>query len=156
MKHIKRIFLGALVFIIVVILGLAYVFVSNKNKIVSIRIGENVFKIEIAETIGQKARGLGYRDGLAIDRGMLFNFETEDKPGFWMMGMRFPIDILWIKNNKIVGIEKNVLPPTQEAPENALKLYYPPEAIDKVLEINAGSCDKLGIEIGSTVEYIGF
>jgi len=35
-----------------------------------------------------------------------------------------------------------------ETPESALKLYYPPEAVDKVLEINAGLCDELGIKVG--------
>lgn len=154
MKHIKKIFLGIVVFIIVVILGLAYAFISNKNKIISVKIGENVFKAEVAETIGQKAKGLGYRDSLNKDSAMYFDFGKEGVYGFWMMGMRFPIDIIWIKNNVVVGIEKNALASAAGTPENALKLYYPPEAVDKVLEINSGLSDELGIKIGDSFGII--
>ena len=156
-----RMFLGAIVFIIVVILGLAYAFVGNKNKIISVKVGENIFRAEVAETMAQKAKGLSYRDSLDKDSAMYFDFSAPLSGAgsafgggdatiqtFWMMGMRFPIDIIWIKNNVIVGIEKNVPAPTPGTPESALKLYYPPEAIDKVLEINAGLSDELGIKVG--------
>lgn len=148
MKYAKKIFLGVAVFIIVAILGLAYAFIGNKNRIISVKIGENVFNVELAETIAQKAKGLSFRDSLDKDKGMFFDFGKEDRYGFWMMGMRFPIDIIWIKNNVVAGIEKNALAPTPGTPKSALKLYYPPEAIDKVLEINAGLSDELGIKVG--------
>lgn len=146
--RLGRMFLGVIVFLIVVVLGLAYAFVGNKNKIISVKIGENVFRAEVVETMSQKAKGLSFRDGLDKDSAMYFDFGREDKYGFWMMGMKFPIDILWIKNNVIVGIEKNVPAPAAGTPENALKLYYPPEAVDRVLEINAGLSDNLGIRVG--------
>ena len=151
---VKKIFLGAVVFIMVVVLGLAYAFVGNKNKIINVKIGENFFKSEVAETIGQKAKGLSYRDSLDKDTAMYFDFSREDRHGFWMMGMRFPIDIIWIKNNEVVGIEKNASAPTPGTPESALKLYYPPEAVDKVLEINAGLSDELGIKVGDSFGII--
>lgn len=150
---LKRMFLGAVVFLIVAVLGLAYAFVG-KNKMISVKIGENIFKTEVAETMGQKAKGLSYRDGLGKDGAMYFDFGKEDKYGFWMMGMRFPIDIIWIKNNVVVGIEKNVPAPIAGTPENALKLYYPPEPVDRVLEINAGLSDELGIKIGDSFGII--
>lgn len=161
---------------IVVVLGLAYAFIGNKNKIISVKIGENVFKAEVAETMAQKAKGLSYRDSLDKDSAMYFDFGKESDQVFWMMGMRFPIDIIWIKNNMVVGIEKNAQAPMAGTPENALKLYYPPEAVDpvrsrsaegsatatsgrpasngvdKVLEINAGLSDELGIKVG---DYFG-
>lgn len=171
---LRRMFLGTVVFLIVVVLGLAYAFVGNKNKIISVKIGENIFKTEVAETMGQKAKGLSYRDSLDKDGAMYFDFSaplsgTGSLPagrqgafgggesairGFWMMGMRFPIDIIWIKNNVVVGIEKNALAPMPGTPESALKLYYPPEAVDKVLEINAGLSDELGIKVGDSFVII--
>lgn len=156
MKSIKKIILSALVFVVVAALGAVYVFFTAKNREAEVKIGENVFKVEIAETSSQQAKGLSYRDGLGKDRGMFFEFNKESEYGFWMMGMRFPIDILWVKNNKIVGIEKNASVPAFGTPENALKLYYPPEPVDRVLEINAGLCDDLRIGVGDGVEYIGF
>ena len=154
MKHTKKIILGVLVFIIVAILGLAYVFVGNKNKIISVKVGENIFRAEVAETMAQKMKGLSYRDSLDKDRAMYFDFGQEGEQGFWMMGMRFPIDIVWIKNNVVVGIEKDVQAPAAGIPENALKIYYPPEAIDKVLEINAGLSEELGIKVGDNFAII--
>ena len=177
MKSFKKIILGAIVFMIVVILGLAYAFFGNKNKIISVKVGENVFKAEVAETMAQKAKGLSYRDSLDKDSAMYFDFGEEGNQTFWMMGMRFPIDIVWIKNNVVVGIEKNASAPEAGTPENALKRYYSPEAIDpvrsrsvegsatatsgrpasngvdKVLEINAGLSDELGIKVGDRVVF---
>jgi len=147
MTRLKKIILGIVVFVMVIGLGLVYSFVG-KNKVINIKIGENVFRAEVAETMGQKAKGLGYRDELARDGAMYFDFGKEDKYGFWMMGMKFPIDIIWIKGNVVVGIEKNVPAPMPGMPESALKLYHPPQAIDKVIEINAGLSDELGIKIG--------
>lgn len=154
MKHIKKIILGAIVFIIVVILGLAYAFVGNKNKIISVKVGENVFKAEVAETVAQQGKGLSFRDGLDRDGAMYFDFDKEGNQVFWMMGMRFPIDIVWIKNNVVVGIEKNAPAPETGTPDNALKRYYSPEAVDKVLEINAGLSDELGIKVGDYFEVV--
>ena len=64
-----------------------------------------------------------------------------------MPDMRFPLDIIWIKGNEIVGILENVSP----AGFGELEIYYPPEPVDKVLEINAGLADKLNIKIGDGI-----
>ncbi len=147
MTRFKKIILGIVVFVMAIGLGVVYSFVG-KNKAVNIKIGENIFRAEVAETMGQKAKGLGYRDELVRDGAMYFDFGTEYKYGFWMMGMKFPIDIIWIKGDIVVGIEKKVPAPMPGTPESALKLYYPPQAIDRVVEINAGLSDELGIKIG--------
>jgi uncharacterized membrane protein (UPF0127 family) len=156
MKFFKKIFLSALVFVIVMALGAVYFFFTAKNKVASVKIGNNVIEVEIAETASQQAKGLSFRDSLDKNKGMLFDFGKEATPGFWMMGMKFPIDIVWIKNGIIVGIEKNAPAPTPGTPSAALQVYNPPESVDRVLEINAGLSDELGINIGDAVEYNGF
>ena len=60
---------------------------------------------------------------------------------FWMKDMRFPLDIIWIKNGEVVHVEKNVL-------ENFSGILSPQVDADSVLEINAGNVDKLDIKIG--------
>ncbi len=116
----------------------------SKPKTTRITVGNQVFTVEVVETLSQKAKGLGWRTELPKDGGMLFLFARYTKPGFWMLGMKFPIDILWIKDNRVIGIEKNI-------PINDLKLYYPSEPINQVLEIIAGGADQKGITIGDTV-----
>jgi len=61
-----------------------------------------------------------------------------------MPDMHFSLDIVWIRGDDVVGISENVPPAGFGEPE----IYYPPEEIDKVLEINAGSAKKFALKIG--------
>ncbi len=91
-------------------------------------------------------RGLGNREYLCRDCGMLFDFETRGQRLFWMKNMRFPLDILWIDGNQVVSISKNVAP-------DYPGVFNPPVLADKVLEINGGLSDEYGIKIGSKAVF---
>jgi uncharacterized membrane protein (UPF0127 family) len=86
---------------------------------------------------------------------MLFDFgsETEAMPRFWMKDMRFDLDIVWIKDNKIIGIAKNIPKPAAGTADEKLPTYSPPSPIDQVLEVNAGWTDKYKIKTGDEVRY---
>jgi uncharacterized protein len=105
------------------------------------------FEVEIADTIPTRARGLSYRESLPEDAGMLFIFSSSSKYGFWMKDMKFPIDIIWLKGDTVVGIAKNAQPEPEKTVYGLTK-HFPPEEIDRVLEINAGLSDKYGIVPG--------
>ena len=109
------------------------------------------FRVEVVSTPEERARGLGYRDSLPLDQGMLFLFEEPDYHTFWMRGMRFPLDILWIREGVIVHIEENLPPPSPLYVR--LPTYRPAEKADSVLEINAGLVQKYGLQVGDTVVY---
>ncbi|MBS3902925.1 MAG: DUF192 domain-containing protein, partial [Anaplasmataceae bacterium] len=49
-------------------------------------INDRVFKVEIAETMADRARGLSWRESLREDEGMLFIFPIAGKYSFWMRG----------------------------------------------------------------------
>ena len=72
-------------------------------------------------------------------------------PTFWMKDMRIAIDIIWIKNSKIIQIDKNVDPPAPNTPDNKLKLYSPKSAVDYVLEVNSGYSDLHNIKVGDAI-----
>ena len=55
--------------------------------------GEHPLAVELAETPEARARGLRGRDRLPGDRGMLFLFPGDRRGGFWMHGVRMPLDI---------------------------------------------------------------
>lgn len=112
--------------------------------------GGNTFNVEVASTTIARARGLSGRDGLGADQGMLFLFNGYDTYGFWMKDMKFSIDMIWIKGNAVAGFSENAAP-EPGASLWKLKIYYPPEAVDKVLEVNAGTVVKDGIKKGDTV-----
>ncbi|MDZ7343817.1 MAG: DUF192 domain-containing protein [candidate division KSB1 bacterium] len=116
-----------------------------------VKIGAAEFEVEVAATAYLRTRGLSDRDFLPPDSGMLFIFPEPMTQTFWMKGMKFPLDIIWIRGDRIVGIEKNV-PPEPGVSIFGLKLYTSPAAVDKVLEINAGLAEKYGLEIGDRLE----
>lgn len=139
-------------FIFVIAGGLLFnLFLTNREpkETAEIKVGGAKFKIEIAKSSLEQARGLSGRERLAEDAGMLFIFNGNSIRSFWMAGMQFPLDIIWISGNRVVGISKN-LPP---ASSGNVQIYNSPEPVDRVLEINAGLADRLGIEPGDLVEY---
>jgi len=114
-----------------------------------ITIGDAAFFVEIADTPATRTKGLSGHKQLKENEGMLFIFDSLGQYSFWMKDMNSPLDIIWIKENKVVGFAENA-PPAGNAP---LTIYTPPQPVDKVLEINAGSIKKLGIKIGDTIEF---
>ncbi len=114
-------------------------------------IREQVFKIEIADTAVSRMQGLSGRKDLDEQNGMLFVFKKPDKYGFWMKDMLFPIDIVWISGDRVAGFAESVLPESSRAPSD-LEIYYPPEPVDKVLEISAGLVKKYGFKAGNIIE----
>ena len=52
---------------------------------------------------------------------MLFVLNPSSRRGFWMKGMKFPIDVIWLNENKeIVHIKKSLEPCVSNCP-----VYYP-------------------------------
>ena len=108
--------------------------------------GRVTIAVEVAQSAQEQARGLGGRSSLSKGRGMLFPFNAAKPRVFWMKGMLIPLDILWIREGKIVAIDANVAPPrSHEAP--AILSHV----ADLVLEVPAGFVQEVGIRIGQSV-----
>ena len=118
----------------------------------TVRIGNKSFSVELALTDDQQALGLGERDSLAKNAGMLFVFKPARTSTFWMKDMRFNLDIVWIFEGKIVDISRNVPAPKSDTKPENMPTYSPKTEIDNVLEINAGQAD--GMKIGDRVEIV--
>jgi uncharacterized membrane protein (UPF0127 family) len=69
------------------------------------------FKIELARTPEEQQKGLSNRASLPEDHGMLFLFDKPAPYGFWMKEMRFPLDIIFIKNKTVVTVDENLPAP---------------------------------------------
>ncbi len=113
-------------------------------------VGANKLMVEIASTTEARAKGLGGRNNLGEEAGMLFLFGEPDYQGFWMKDMRFPLDFIWIQGDKIIDITSNV--PAPANPSDLLPIYQPAEKADKVLEVNAGWVARHEVKIGDTVK----
>lgn len=115
---------------------------SSGENMVSIHGKEYV--LEIADTDSKRSLGLGERDSLCQPCAMLFVFDRPGKYSFWMKGMRFPLDIVWLSGDEVVHIERNI-------PADSPSTYPPLHPADRVLEFNAGEMEDLSV--GDTVRY---
>jgi uncharacterized membrane protein (UPF0127 family) len=121
---------------------------TNKKMIV---VGDKTISVELANTKTLRQKGLSERKSLEKNEGMLFIFDSMNTtPVFWMKDMNFEIDIIWINDEKIVNIDKNVQP-EPGIKDSDLKQYKPNSVIDYVLEVNAGESDKNNWKEGTVV-----
>lgn len=107
--------------------------------------------IEIADEKEERSKGLGFRESLATDSGMLFIHEDLQKYTYWMKGMQFPIDIMWIKGDTIADIIPNIPPPIAGQTDETLERYASTVEVDRVLETNAGFVSQYGIQRGDKI-----
>lgn len=116
-----------------------------------VKIRDAIFSVEVASTTLEQARGLSFRPSLPENQGMLFVFGTSSVQNFWMKDMHFPLDMIWIGGNKIVGFVQNAVPEPDKAIWS-LKIYTSPDGVDKVLEVNAGTVLQDNIQVGDLVQ----
>jgi uncharacterized protein len=112
-----------------------------------VTVGGTSVRAEIADDRASQERGLGGRDSLAPDAGMLFLL-PDDTPLIWMKGMRFPIDVVWIKDGRVVDVTPGLQPPDGSGP---LPTYAPDRPANRALEVNAGWAARHGVERGDVV-----
>ncbi|MDO8618557.1 MAG: DUF192 domain-containing protein [Candidatus Daviesbacteria bacterium] len=155
----KKFIIQVLVLLIVTFGALAFytqklpgfTFLSQNQKTTSIKINDQEFKVEIADNADSRRKGLSGRESLATDSGVLFVYQTPDKYIFWMKGVRFPLDFIWINGSKVVDIIKNVPASDPNTSDDILPRYGPNQPVDKILEVNSGFVDKYNINIGDQV-----
>ena len=111
--------------------------------------------LEVAKTDQERQKGLGGHAPLGETDGMLFVFERPSFYAFWMKGMLFALDMLWIENGQVVHVERNVPSYPPSTPDLLLPVYAPRAPATYVLEVNPGFSAKYEIEVGSSVELRG-
>lgn len=142
------------IFLITVCLG---IFLINNNLINNIKrplvqIKNVQFHAEIAKTDLQREKGLSIYNKIDNNFIMVFPFTNPGYYTFWMKDMKFPIDIIYVRNNKIVDIFQNVNYPKSD--NNPLPIYKPSSLSDTVLEINSGLSNKYNFKTGDSVKII--
>lgn len=118
----------------------------------SVTIRGNTFQVILAKSKEEVTIGLSKTAKLDQDKGMLFLLKEKALHKFWMRDMKFPIDIIYINDDKIVDIVENA-PIPQSTSTAGIIIYQPKEIANYVLEINSGSSSKNKIKIGDKVEY---
>lgn len=118
---------------------------SQNQRIIKINKAE--LKIEVAASAAEITQGLSGRENLCQNCGMLFKFSDYQIRNFWMKDMNFSLDILWIKDQQIVGIEANVPLLT----DGRISTVQSKEEVNRVLEVNSGWTNSHNVKIGDKI-----
>jgi len=111
-------------------------------------VGDQRIAIEVVRTPEEQRLGLGERASLDWGKGMLFQYEKAIFPKFWMKGMRFDIDIIWIRDGRIIEISNQVPHvPGQNGPT-----VTPRSLADSVLEVPSGFAQANRLHPGQSVK----
>lgn len=114
-------------------------------------VGNTTLDVELAIEGWQQQLGLGYRNGLEPGTGMLFPSTNPGPETFWMKGMRFCLDIVWINDGVITGAAESVCPDPTGTADADRPTYPSPGDVTAVLEVPAGWLKANGYGVGTTV-----
>ena len=109
--------------------------------------GPHGFAVEVMRTDEERARGLMFRRFMPADRGMLFDFKTEQPVLMWMKNTYIPLDMIFISRT---GTVTHVAANTEPMSERTISSGPPAYA---VLEVNAGVAAKIGLKPGDRVKH---
>jgi len=109
--------------------------------------GPQKFSVEVATTPEQMEQGLMFRNSLAADAGMLFDFKTPHPAMMWMKNTLIPLDMLFVDaRGQIVNIHERAVP-------GSLETIGSGASVRAVIELNGGTAARLGIKPGDRVVY---
>lgn len=120
----------------------------------TVSIRGHVLSAEVARSATEQSRGLSGRPGLAPNAAMVFPYAKAGALGFWMKEMRFDLDLVWIRDGRIVDITAFAPAPRPGASMlDALPTFRPKEPADTVLEVVAGTAKARGWQVGDAVRF---
>lgn len=122
-------------------------FIEGKSwrRFYTVKLNQQEYKVVAAITPDQQRQGLSDRQYIGAE-GMLFFIDPVRQPTFWMKDMRFPLDFIWIRGDKVVDVHKNVQPPSDEF---TMEYVSPNQEVDYVLEVPAGFIEEQDVVIGT-------
>lgn len=158
----KKFLIQTILLIILISGGLYFYMASTTGKVAvpfvpsgpsfhTLTINGNSLKVEIADNDSKRNKGLSGRNSLGTDSGMLFVYDKSGDHTFWMKGMKFALDFVWIRGDLATEVTENVSPPAPNTPDSNLPLYSPKNNVDKILEVNAGTVLRLNIKPGDKI-----
>jgi uncharacterized membrane protein (UPF0127 family) len=109
--------------------------------------GDHTFTVEVVDTDAGRQKGLMFRQSLAPDAGMLFDFKDSHEVSFWMRNTFIPLDMLFIRaDGTIANIHINARPQDPTGiPSDGPVMF--------VLEVPGGRTKELGIKAGDHVVH---
>lgn len=129
------------------------------KRIERVTIGGKEFELELAADNPTRMRGLGGRDHIDDNGGMLFAFRVPTTLRFVMRDCLIPIDIIFVDHAGIVTATYTMQPEEPRGEneseflyENRLKKYSSKFSAQFAIEIQAGQIEKLGVKPGDKID----
>lgn len=105
------------------------------------------FVVEVADTEERRQRGLMFRETVPADGGMIFIYDPPQVAAMWMKNTLIPLDMVFVDTEgEIVHVASHTTP-------HSLEPISAGVPVSAVIELNGGSCDRLGIRVGDRVHY---
>ncbi|RLW69130.1 MAG: hypothetical protein B6D68_02525 [spirochete symbiont of Stewartia floridana] len=104
----------------------------------------HTLQVEIADTQELRAAGLMNRRSLAENHGMLFVFESETRPSFWMKNTSIPLSLAFISSDGTIRQIEHLSP-------HSLMSVVSKRYVRYALEVNHGWFEKRAIIPGDRV-----
>ena len=109
--------------------------------------GTERFIVEIADEQAEREVGLMFRDEMAQNQGMLFDFGTDRMVTMWMRNTPLSLDMVFIdRSGTIVRVAERTTPFSPAIISSGQPVRY-------VLELNAGVASTKGIRTGDTAKH---
>lgn len=125
-------------------------FGAPETVIVQTEAGEVVFDALIADSDEERQRGLMFREALADNEGMLFNYGEVQTVSMWMRNTLIPLDLIYIApDGEILKIIANAQP-------HSLRSLASDFPVLGVLEVRGGLTRDTGIRPGDIVRHAMF
>jgi uncharacterized protein len=107
----------------------------------------HAYKVEVAGSPEQQARGMMFRTSVPPGTGMLFPMDPPRGAGFWMENTLVPLDLLFIgSDGRIRNIASDAVPRSR-----AMLLSV--GAVAAVLELKGGEAERIGARPGDKVSW---
>jgi uncharacterized membrane protein (UPF0127 family) len=142
-------FLQKIIVFLILISSLSFVWIlcfgkrSQNNyfkdyKTIHLKINKRKFRLYVADNPQKREKGLSNIPSLQDNEGMIFLFDEPGYHSFWMKDMRFPLDFIFVRDDKVVDFLEDIKPQTYPRTFTAKK------PADKVIELKAGVLKELG------------
>ena len=146
---IRRVFPKPLAILVAVLLALTPLAACSADNrlVVHTATGNHAFTVEVVDTPEDRAKGLMFRQSLADDAGMLFDFKEDRPVSFWMRNTFIPLDMIFIRpDGTVANVHVNARPqdPTGIPSDGPVQF---------VLEIAGGRSVEMGLKAGDRVEH---
>lgn len=125
-----------------------------RSRPLTVMVGDTPVLVEVANNDTERSLGLGRRAGLLPGTGMLFVFDGPPMVrNFWMGGMRFCLDIIWLRDGMVTGAAENTCPGPPGGSQDLIPRHQSPGAAEFVLEMPAGFLAGNGYGVDTPVTF---